>query len=396
MPEVDLLEAASRIRAAPSLLQLSIFSQNCDLPRNFLSDGAPLLSEAILDSCGLACDSPLLHSLTSLELLGGVDRSVMEARLPDALRNMPLLETLAVDQVYCDAPAEPIVVPLPKLRRLQLQATHPLAITIFDYITFPASTFVMIEIYGQSFPADTPFEDFGTFWRGIARILSPEFHSDSQRIVKTLAVDGDNGYRGLSFTLRAWHDNLPFDSILDQSPLSSPDLTINVGWSNHHRTPDNFGDPEFFEMVFLAAFGALHLPALETLHLGAFPKSIGIEIQVILMPHLWTCPLRTLILHVERCALYLPELLVLQQDNSSLSVPSLETLVFTHCNWDHELARELLSSLRARAMRGSKLQKIVMRACTNNVEVDLRSFQDVAKEVDWDSANTESIRYARH
>ncbi|KAK7051624.1 hypothetical protein VNI00_004603 [Paramarasmius palmivorus] len=385
MPSSLMQELAARhVHTAPALRSLYLFSDGCDLSPDFMGGNAPLLTRLVLDGCGLAYNSPLLHNLTSLDLTGSQHETSFARRLCEALRFMPMLECLDLDEVYCDDPEDSVIAELPKLRRIGLHCTDLSGATIFNHISFPTTTFVQVEVSYPEPPEDVSVDDIEFVWSGIGRMLSPRYFPGGERIIKALAVDGDVEYEGLSFTLKAWDTIPPFDSIIDdRGHLPIPNLHITVDWSERDRE-----SPTFFEWLFKAAIRAFkRLPVLEILRLGAFPRyseNLSNLLIEALEPHLWSTPVHTLIFHVEHAAADLAEMLVYQPDNKPLPLSKLETLVFTYFDFDHQLVEGLYKSLRTRMRQGMKLKKNVVRASENDSGSNMDLFERVVEELDWD------------
>ncbi|KAK7026118.1 hypothetical protein VNI00_015693 [Paramarasmius palmivorus] len=391
--------AAKYVQAAPNLRSLELQVQSgdgYDLPLNFLGGHAPLLRRLILDDCGLAYNSPLTHNLTSLELTGS--KTAFAQLFCMALRFMPVLKRLSLNEVYCNDPGDGIIAVLPKLHRLDLNFSLLEGTSIFKHISFPATTYVQVDIHVSESESESEDPELATigdvdsFWRDIGRILAPGFCPEGERVVKTLEVDGDDVNDGLSFAVRGWDTVVPWDSMLvysdniDTRPF--PNLQVVVDWSELE------GDESisFFEDLFKAAFHALRLPMLETLCFAEFPGwqdgtySEHNFLVEALRPHLWTAPIQTLILSVEHSAMDIPVLLAYQSPDSDqpLPLPTLETLVLNYFTFEHELVDDLYNSLKRRMRRGMKLKKQVVRNSENYSGSDLKSFREVVEEVDWD------------
>ncbi|KAK7044156.1 hypothetical protein VNI00_007876 [Paramarasmius palmivorus] len=370
------------IQPAPLLHSLNLGSDRCVIPLNFLSDDAPRLTRLIIDGCEFPYNSPLLRNLTSLKLSGGYE-TTFEERLHEALRLMPALEYLGLAEVECDTPDEEVIATLPRLRQLDLEGTQLSCSSILNHISFPATASVQITIEGADLPEED-LEDLDTFWRDIARILSPEFYKGQQRVIKTLSADGNDDIDGSSLTLKAWHTTLPFDFSLDDHPRNSPNLSVTIDWSDCDYVYDSTDSP-FFDNVFKAAFRALHLPALETMQIGSFPHDDHEFLTIVLvhafMPRLWSVPLRTLV--VNGCVDYLPRLLTWYERGRPL--PALETLVLTSIDLNEELVEDLYDCLECRSEEGLQLQKLIVRE--SGSWSGMGKLREVVGEVDFDTAS---------
>ncbi|KAK7051617.1 hypothetical protein VNI00_004596 [Paramarasmius palmivorus] len=387
IPHAFMDKVASRaIRPAPSLQRLVLMSNGYDFPRDFLGGVAPLLTTLYLRHCGLAVDSPLLYNIISLNIEGHAQGSNFAARLCEVLRLMPSLEYLDIHDIYPNPPADTAIASLPKLRKLNLRCIFPSCTAMLEHISFPATTFVQIDIANPSL-LDIDEEDLSSMWTSVARILAPDFHPEGQRIVRTVAAEGDGEFRATSFTLMMWELKVSNTS----TPLPSPNLLVMLDWTD--REENALANPVFFEEVFQAAFSALPLPHLETLHLGCFPKEAMSKFGLFkraLRPHLWSSTLQTLILHVEHCVEYLPAMLVHQPDNGPLPLPALETLLFTSVKFDRRIVERLVRSLRTRSDQGVKLRKVIMDGgCANEAGRAMYSFREAVEHVEWSFSSQE-------
>ncbi|KAK7021869.1 hypothetical protein VNI00_017216 [Paramarasmius palmivorus] len=382
--------AAKHVQAAPMLRWLHLSSDGCDLPFDFLGGSAPLLTDLTLYGCGPAYNSHLLRNLTSLKLLGGAE-TTFEDRLCEALRLMPALESLDLQEVYCNPPEDDTVVAsLPRLRELKLKCSAVTCNALFDYVSFPASTSVHVAIKDCNLPDDTNIEDLVEFWTSIGRVLSPDFYPGRQRIIKSLAAYGDDEYEGKYFMLKAWNVSLSSDFNFTASswrrtrPQPSPNFIVNIDWTHPEGQ-----DPKFFENNYEAAFNALFLPGLEIMYTGHFPRDPHRRSNLLtdaLSPHLWLSPLRTIILFVECCMHYLPELLVYRPGGRPLPLPTLERIILKAADLHPYLVDDLYSSFRIRSRKGLKLQKLVMSGCEDCADVC-----KLCRVVDEVDLNSESL-----
>ncbi|KAK7044153.1 hypothetical protein VNI00_007873 [Paramarasmius palmivorus] len=346
------------IQPAPLLHSLNLSSDECAIPFNLLGDDAPRLTRLTIEGCEFPHNSPLLRNLTSLKLSGGYE-TTFEERLYKALRLMPALEYLGLAEVYYDAPDDEVIATLPRLQQLDLEGTQLSCSSIFNYISFPGTTVVQIDISGTDDPED--YGDLNTFGANVARILSPEFYPGHQRIIKTLSTDTDDDCEGYSFTLSAC-TTLPFDCRFHDHSRYPPNLSVNIDWSENY---DLYGatDTSLFDSLFKLAFWTLHLPALETMHIGAFAHSDHASLTTILvdafMPRLWSIPLRTLV--VDGRVDYLPRLLMWYEPGyRGLPLPALEALVLTHIDPNKQMVEELYECLEFRSRQDIQLQKLIL------------------------------------
>ncbi|KAK7026122.1 hypothetical protein VNI00_015697 [Paramarasmius palmivorus] len=355
------------IQPASALRSLHIVGNGCKVPIEFLGGGAPLLTKLVLDNCGLAYDSPLLYNLTSFHLMGTYGATSFEARLYEALGFMPALECLSLNEVYSSTQANTntSVVNLPMLRRLDIKNSYLESSRLFDYISFPGTAVVQIIIRDTGLPARTDIDELDTFWADITQILSPEFCPGYQRAVRSFTAGADAS-GGTSFTLRAWHTSLPLDfftSNNEHAALHLPDFSVKVDWSE--KDLRRYENRYFFEDVFETAFdalSALHLPALETMRIGRFPRPAHRTnlLQQALRSHMQSESLRRLILYGSRCAEYLPDVLRQHGNAESMPLPALEELVLIYPYFSDILVDNLYDKLEARAGQGRKLEKLVI------------------------------------
>ncbi|EEB94612.1 hypothetical protein MPER_06544 [Moniliophthora perniciosa FA553] len=290
------------------------------------------------------------------------EATTLERRIFEALRYMPLLECLTLLMIRPDTPLDTQVAFLPNLRILKLSGLS--CISIFNHVSFPPTTSVEIACYdwGESIVE----QDWNAFWTSIARIMSPSFYPGESRTLKTVAVDGDDD--GIA-TLRAWNSaDMPCDFTFHTAPAPTPGISVVIEWQGAPEEAWEHGQEvsRIFSELLEAAFRALPMPALETLHLGAFPGRDYLHSDFlvdILEPHLlWSRNFRTLITRTEHCAEFILAASFHQPDGrSGLPFPALETLVLLEAScFVNNMDVALLGCLNRRAEKGIKLKKLVL------------------------------------
>ncbi|KAK7051667.1 hypothetical protein VNI00_004646 [Paramarasmius palmivorus] len=184
--------------------------------------------------------------------------------------------------------------------------------------------------------------------------------------MKTLSVDGgDDDTEITSLTLRTWRTALPFDFSIDDHPRYRPNVSIQINWAEERSFRD-CGNPKFFEKVFKAAFRALPLSTVETMHLGTFPVvwnqflHCDDESELLLkafVPCMGSSHLRNLVLDGSRCAECLPKLL--EYPGLDLPLPALETLVLIDPLFCESSVERLYECLQSRTQE-MMLQTLVV------------------------------------
>lgn len=267
----------------------------CNLPKCFLGGQAPLLSVLRLRGCGLAYDSPLLRNVTSFHVFSRGSEATLESRIFEALRYMPLLEYryLEFSSIRPDTPLDTQVAFLPSLRILKLSGLS--YIGIFNHVSFPPTTSVKIACYDQDGSLVEQDPDWDAFWATVPRITS--FYPGEARILKMAVVDV------------RWH----IIHLANVTSLFAPvrdlpqRISVVIDWREAWQ--DGQVARQLFSELLKAAFYALPMPALEILHLGAFPRYSYLPNDILVdTPEpqiLWSSSLRVLITRTEYCARFL-------------------------------------------------------------------------------------------
>ncbi|KAK7058591.1 hypothetical protein VNI00_002227 [Paramarasmius palmivorus] len=253
----------SLTQPAPRLRVLSLdatYEEMLTLPAQFLARDTPSLDEVSLNHCHIPWDSPLLGNLTSLDLFGNGQVYPSGQQFLDALRRMPLLETLKLYHVGPHTIEGTDVVPLPRLRCLRLVADGPSFITMFTHITYPPSAAVMLK-------SSSSATSFASLWPRLAETYN---HNAMKTLSLHVYIDQYSCY----LSMKAWDGALASFARETWERMEHPLLLLNI---TLHSANIDATQAEMNK-----AMEALCSASIEVIHIsGAFNRSIEDDVGLV-------------------------------------------------------------------------------------------------------------------
>uniref|UniRef100_A0A0W0FTK6 glucosamine-phosphate N-acetyltransferase n=1 Tax=Moniliophthora roreri TaxID=221103 RepID=A0A0W0FTK6_MONRR len=399
------------IQPAPSLRSIKLVNNDdtrMKLPDQFLDGQAPLLTQIYLHSIEIPWNSPLLQTLTSLELSRGDYIKIPTGKqMFDALRSMPRLEVLDLTGIFPRDITETDLIPLPKLRQLSLDAPSEdldACTGFIKHLSFPRTTTLHIEYFaGENVDAFKPILSH------LSKIFSESRNEpsvvESPRTIRSLSLGLDDVavWDYSVITLKAWNiGSVPSYTTGPSLPGSPPILHLRFQRDQlEPRSQCHILDD------LKTILGSFQMNTIETFHIyggGNIWKedydhydnhiTSTNHLSECLRPVLWSASLKTLRAYGSYYSDQLPTLLGARYGSDSRSsaespTPAFPALLEAYIDFyprtRHLLCQleSLVGALKSCMKNGDRLGKLTIKNFYLTEE-QVASLKEVVEELDWD------------
>ncbi|KAK7019155.1 hypothetical protein VNI00_018187 [Paramarasmius palmivorus] len=380
----------------PSLQSLNIRTWSLGgslyIPVDFLgghSGHSPSLKELSLLGCQAPWGSPVLASLTTLNLYGNrVLDLPSTSQFLQALAGMPLLEVLLLTDVFPVAiiPTDtPSHIALPCLRRLHLEAMYPpqapSCLETLCRLSFPrgVKTWLHISYDESAFLSSLP--DSSTEFSSSELIHSFFRKASSLGEAKALRLYSESD--DILLEMEVWFDVVPFDPKRD--PFDSTKYPFrarasfgaDIEWHGASDTPIANIMHEMTRTVSLQ-----HLDTLDIRQLDEGKESVNIILNVLVD----SMTLRCLLVGRANIRSFIGSITAaknadegMSRTDKSLAFPALRDLGFYNINFRPLIRQSLLWPLiTTLEMRPEKLERLILMNATNLPHPELQRLQNTA------------------